>query len=42
MSIGKAFEGLFTFTVIAFITIPFAIWKWIEIIIWVFKHLQWN
>lgn len=23
-----------------FITIPFAIWKWVEIIIWIVKHVH--
>jgi len=27
---------------IAIIATPFAIWKIVEILIWIFKHLHWN
>lgn len=23
-----------------FITVPFAVWKWVEIIIWIVKHVH--
>jgi len=35
--IGRLIEGLLW---IAYISVPLAIWKFIEIIIWVFSHLE--
>ena len=33
-------SGLFFFVFGFFITVPFAIWKWVEIIIWLVKHIH--
>lgn len=41
--IGMGFsEGLITLLIVALITVPFAVWKWIEIAIWIFKHVHFN
>jgi len=39
---GNAFGGLFAMFWVALITLPFAVWKWIEIIIWLYNHLEWK
>lgn len=36
----NAFDGLFAMAIGFLVTIPFALWKWIEIIIWVVKHVK--
>ena len=34
------FDGI-TFVIIGFlVTVPFAVWKWVEIIIWIVKHVH--
>ena len=35
-----AFDSLFLMVIGFFITVPFAIWKWVEIIIWIVKHIH--
>ena len=37
--LAEAFEILYW---IAIISIPFAIWKWIEILIWIYNHVSIN
>lgn len=34
------FDGLFLMVFGFFLTLPFAIWKWVEIIIWIVKHVH--
>ena len=34
------FDALFLMVIGFFITVPFAIWKWVEIIIWIVKHIH--
>ena len=35
-----AFDAMIAITIGFFITVPFAIWKWIEIIIWIVNHVH--
>lgn len=33
-------DGLVFVFILGFISIPFAIWKWIEIFVWIFRHVH--
>jgi hypothetical protein len=33
-------DGLIFWFLVGLCSIPFAIWKWIEIIVWVYKHVH--
>lgn len=36
----KDYDGI-DFVIIGFlVTVPFAVWKWVEIIIWIVKHIR--
>ena len=39
---GDALSGVFFMAIGFLICLPLAIWKLVEIIIWVFKHLHWE
>jgi len=34
------FSGVFLLAIGFFITVPFAVWKWVEIIIWLVNHIH--
>ena len=38
----KIFNGLLFFIIGFFVTVPFAIWKWIDIIVWFAHHVNIN
>jgi len=40
MSYGNIGSAFIVFFVGFFITVPFALWKWIDIGIWVWNHIQ--
>lgn len=33
-------KALMAITIGFFFTVPFAVWKWVEIIIWIVKHVH--
>ena len=33
-------KGLVAIVIGFFVTVPFAIWKWVEIIIWIVNHVH--
>ena len=35
-----AWKGLMIMIIGFFVTVPFAVWKWVEIIIWIMKHVH--
>lgn len=35
-----AWKGITAMVIGFFVTVPFAVWKWVEIIIWVVKHVN--
>lgn len=35
-----AWKAMVAITIGFFVTVPFAIWKWVEIIIWIVKHVH--
>lgn len=37
-----AFDALWLIVIGFFITVPFTIWKWVEIIIWIIKHVHFS
>ncbi len=37
---GEQFKAIIAFVIGFFITVLFAIWKWIEIIIWIVHHVH--
>ncbi len=37
---NNAFDGVITFTIVGILSIPLAIWKLVDIIIWVFTHVD--
>lgn len=34
------FDNIWKVIVFGFICIPFAVWKWVEIIVWLVKHIS--
>ena len=38
--LADAFDALLWIAVIALVSLPFAIWKWIEIIMWLYRHIN--
>jgi hypothetical protein len=35
-----AWDGTIVMIIGFFVTLPFAIWKWVEIIVWIVKHIH--
>lgn len=33
-------KGITVIIIGFFVTVPFAIWKWVEIIVWIVKHIH--
>lgn len=46
MSYGEMGKGLMaaltTLLVVCAIAVPLAIWKLVELVLWIFKHLSWS